>query len=1168
MNDQPELPDELQEAIEKIRGSKPSTSSVHRALHRAREIEPMKPIHAKASAALILTSVLACAALLTLMLTLPQQPKQPKENDSVELASGPSISSGEFLPNFENLDMGLDPNLELSYDTKRVDIAGAVPGPEDPTDADKIESSPEPAMDIPPPPGSQQLSATGNPEFDAHAAMKDVSQVGKFSGRSGTTIRKLLVTGGGRINGEKDNLKGKQSPKVWKRKRGKPTFPRVYVGNGNSLDLVSMRVTVTIDGPRARTLVDHVFHNPHNRQLEGTFEYPMPTGATPSYYAMFLGHTRTTIPPMFPRGDDVPPLPQDKLAKMKPQELVKYIDTEDWGRLQEARVVSKQRGLKAYEQIVRGRIDPALLEYAGGNTFRGRVFPIPVSGYNRVLIAYEELLPWAEDKNIYRFPLPDCELTKLDFTLRVNRKDGNDFTFEPKDAKKSENKYDLTWQKSWTGECNGDDVVMTYTPKSEDVQVISGQQGENGSQFVFARVKPKIKVQENQSFSSRAVFLLDTSLSENTDRFDVYIKLMQQILKNDRTIQQFNILTFNVGTAWLDQHRWFDNTEKGREDALNRLDGILLEGATDWSAVLGTLEEGIPALERGATVNFFVMSDGHATWGNRDLSPLVKRFASRCHYQPMFHCYRTGIGSENLSLYQALTRRGGGIFNCYTPAEMKAASTAHRKQCWQIERVSFVGGEPSDVLLSGQQAAIYPGGELIVTGRLAHPGRTTLLIEGKHLGKKLIQEYTLEATGGSELAARAWGEVAVASLLSLNDSRYNEIVTAYCQQFNIASRVASFLILENDADYKRLDLEKERGKTINGDLSTFLKTASQNATKTLSPRDELNQFLARINNIEGPYVKQLLAITSDKALTLPETRLHHRLLKIGDVSTEYVNALKGSKESINTIIAEAKSRLRQKDVDAAVQALSSIIEKHPGRSDALRLVGYRLLAMGQPVHAARLFEQVQRARPFEPHSYRDLARSLEACGKHELAAIQYEIILAGTWHNRFGRDLKVVVREEYARLMRQAIAWQKIDDQLANHFGARLENLTSTELQSDLNVTITWNSDATDIDLWVIEPDGTKCYYQHNKTKNGGRLSQDLTNGYGPERYTIKNAKPGVYKVLVNYFSMNQNLIGGETHVDVVISRNTGTKQEATHRHNVILKKHSETVEVTQIPVK
>src|SRR6185437_4622391 len=98
--------------------------------------------------------------------------------------------------------------------------------------------------------------------------------------------------------------RGKEStkpipPKVWKRDAARPTVARVYVGDSNSLELVSMHVSVHIEGPRARTVVDHVFRNPHDKQLEGTFEYPLPAGASPSYYAMFLGQTRDAVPPRF-----------------------------------------------------------------------------------------------------------------------------------------------------------------------------------------------------------------------------------------------------------------------------------------------------------------------------------------------------------------------------------------------------------------------------------------------------------------------------------------------------------------------------------------------------------------------------------------------------------------------------------------------------------------------------------------------------------------------------------------------------------------------------------------------------------------------------------------------------------------------------------------------------
>src|SRR5262249_25584709 len=66
--------------------------------------------------------------------------------------------------------------------------------------------------------------------------------------------------------------KSEKPPATWKRDGKSPSFARVYIGDGNALELISINVTVTVDGPRARTLVDHIFHNPHARQLEGTFE--------------------------------------------------------------------------------------------------------------------------------------------------------------------------------------------------------------------------------------------------------------------------------------------------------------------------------------------------------------------------------------------------------------------------------------------------------------------------------------------------------------------------------------------------------------------------------------------------------------------------------------------------------------------------------------------------------------------------------------------------------------------------------------------------------------------------------------------------------------------------------------------------------------------------------
>jgi len=678
------------------------------------------------------------------------------------------------------------------------------------------------------------------------------------------------------------------------------------------------------------------------------------------------------------------------------------------------------------------------------------------------------------------------------------------------------------------------------------------------------------------------VFLLDTSLSEHPELFAVNMKLLQKILETDADIERFNILTFNVGAAWLEPKGFFDNTAAGREKALKKLDGIVLEGATDISCALDKLAAPGFDLPAHTPLNVFLLSDGHITWGEPDVAALAARFEQNCPYPTRFHCYRTGLGEENSELFEVLTRRGGGVFQCYGEAEVESAAKAHRSQCLQIQRVRFAGGpEASDILISGRRAAVYPGGELVVAARFNGVGRTTVLVEGEFAGQKIVQEFPLEVRSESELAPRAWAEVAVSSLLALHDSNFDSLVTAYCQQFGIVSRVASFLVLENEADYKRFNLEEERGKTIAGDLGVFLADAWSQLGQRVPASKAFERFLNHVdkrvklfNGPEGAHVKQMLNVLTEQDFQLPAGSVLGGLVYRKDVAG-YLMDRERDRRNVGVYLKEARRRAEAGDSAGAVRVLSSIIEEHPSRGDALRLVGYRLLdwqgrlrIAGQnflPAQAARLFSQVQKQRPFEPHSYRDLAHALEHSGQYGLAAINYEIILAGNWHNRFRQELKLIAGEEYAHMMQEAIRRGHVSTKLANLFGERLEQMARPQPKSDLRVTISWNTDATDVDLWVIEPDGTKCFYQHNRTRNGGELSQDQTQGYGPERYQIAQAQPGAYTILVHYFSINPNLLGGETHVSATVTRFAGTPRENTERHTVILKQHNQQVEVCKV---
>lgn len=70
----------------------------------------------------------------------------------------------------------------------------------------------------------------------------------------------------------------------------------------------------------------------------------------------------------------------------------------------------------------------------------------------------------------------------------------------------------------------------------------------------------------------------------------------------------------------------------------------------------------------------------------------------------------------------------------------------------------------------------------------------------------------------------------------------------------------------------------------------------------------------------------------------------------------------------------------------------------------------------------------------------------------------------------------------------------------------------------DIKVLLTWDT-PTDVDLWVIDPKGNKCYYGNPSIPTGGNLDTDVTTGYGPETFTMAKAVPGRYTIQVQYYS-------------------------------------------------
>ena len=91
------------------------------------------------------------------------------------------------------------------------------------------------------------------------------------------------------------------------------------------------------------------------------------------------------------------------------------------------------------------------------------------------------------------------------------------------------------------------------------------------------------------------------------------------------------------------------------------------------------------------------------------------------------------------------------------------------------------------------------------------------------------------------------------------------------------------------------------------------------------------------------------------------------------------------------------------------------------------------------------------------------------------------------------------------------------------------------DIPVDIRVVMNWNKDMTDIDLWVTDPNGEKCYYGHRTTEIGGRNSEDVTQGFGPEQFMLKKAIKGKYKIETNFFGERQMSISGPTTISAEI---------------------------------
>jgi len=132
--------------------------------------------------------------------------------------------------------------------------------------------------------------------------------------------------------------------------------PPVRVHDGWAVHKVRSDVVVHVRGRVARVEVSEWFRNGGGRLAEGEYLYPLPGEAVFQGFSLFQGDAEL-------RGE----------------------------------IMDRNRARSIYEEIVRRRRDPALIELAGQGLLRARIFPIQPGEERRVSLRYTQVLERAGD---------------------------------------------------------------------------------------------------------------------------------------------------------------------------------------------------------------------------------------------------------------------------------------------------------------------------------------------------------------------------------------------------------------------------------------------------------------------------------------------------------------------------------------------------------------------------------------------------------------------------------------------------------------------------------------------------------------------------------------------------------------------------------------------------
>lgn len=565
----------------------------------------------------------------------------------------------------------------------------------------------------------------------------------------------------------------------------------------SQLELRSLAVTATISGGVAETRVEHVFYNGSQQNLEGTFRFPLPAGASLTGLAMEIN-----------------------------------------GKLQQGELVERKKAQAIYQSIVDSMRDPALLEWEQGNTFKLRVFPIEAQREKRVVLTYLaplERTPQGQLRFRYDTAAPSMQARIPRFSLQV---DG----------------------KRIVATKNYRPGLSLAVPLSPSANVTAIAEARKDGVYTALTLRPdwsrlltaarKAKTPRAKAALPRDLLLLvDTSRSSLESR-PLQLSAVRELLASLQPKDRFLVTAMDLTTR--DHARGFvPATAAARKQALAFLTAIEPDGATDLGAALrqvGIRLAARPAAEvAGRATQLIYLGDGTVTWGQTEIAALTRLAAEQLGETPL-HALVLGKGAHRELVDTLCAKQGGRVA---APRDLRGvrrlALALSRADAPRLVDVALRAGE-HDEIFPRHAPTLFYGNTLTV---LVHtpagkPVPRQLTLSARLAGEPVVLELPARSVQPARHVAHRWARAKLAALSASGAKK--DVIVATSLRYGVLSRHTAFLVLESEEAYKRFGIQRRKQqqqqqakagapKVTGGDLETFGAPRARLSPDHLQPGD-------------------------------------------------------------------------------------------------------------------------------------------------------------------------------------------------------------------------------------------------------------------------------------------------------------------------------------------